>query len=73
MVEGFWRLIAQYRANLVGGVPTTIGAVLEMPLDGADINAVRAGITGAASLPPAVGERFRQVTGHDLYEVYGMT
>lgn len=73
MVQGFWRLVAQYKATLVGGVPTSMGAVLEVPLDGADISAVRAGITGAALLPPAVGNRFRQVTGCNLYEVYGMT
>lgn len=73
MVQGFWRLAAQYKATLVGGVPTSMGAVLEVPLDGADISAVRAGITGAALLPPAVSERFRQVTGCNLYEVYGMT
>jgi fatty-acyl-CoA synthase len=73
MVQGFWRLVAQYKATLVGGVPTSIGAILEVPLDGADISAVRAGITGAALLPPAVGERFRQVTDRNLYEVYGMT
>lgn len=73
MVQGFWRLVAQYKATLVGGVPTSMGAVLEVPLDGADISAVRAGITGAALLPPAVRERFRQVTGCNLYEVYGMT
>jgi fatty-acyl-CoA synthase len=73
MVQGFWRLVAQYKATLVGGVPTSMGAVLEVPLEGSDISAVRAGITGAALLPPAVGERFRQVTGRNLYEVYGMT
>jgi fatty-acyl-CoA synthase len=73
MVQGFWRLVAQYGATLVGAVPTSVGAVLEVPLDGADISAVRAGFCGAASLPPAVGERFRRVTGRGLFEVYGMT
>jgi fatty-acyl-CoA synthase len=73
MVSGFWRLVAQYGATLVGAVPTSVGAVLEVPLDGADISAVRAGFCGAALLPPAVGERFRQVTGRGLFEVYGMT
>jgi len=57
----------------VGAVPTSVGAVLDVPLDGADISAVRAGFCGAALLPPAVGERFRQVTGRGLFEVYGMT
>ncbi len=73
MVQGFWRLVAQYKATLVGGVPTSMGAVLDVALDGADISAVRAGVTGAALLPPAVGARFRQVTGRNLFEVYGMT
>jgi fatty-acyl-CoA synthase len=73
MVQGFWRLVAQYKATLVGGVPTSMGAIMDVPLEGADISAVRAGITGAALLPPAVGERFRHATGRNLYEVYGMT
>ena len=73
MVQGFWRLVAQYGATRVGAVPTSIGAVLEVPLAGADIGAVRAGFTGAASLPAAVGARFREVTGRRLHEVYGMT
>ena len=73
MVQGYWRLVAQYGATLVGAVPTSLGAVLEVPLDGADITAMRAGFCGAASLPPAVAERFRQVTGRGLFEVYGMT
>ena len=73
MVQGFWRLVAQYRATRVGAVPTSLGAVLQVPLDGADISCVRAGFTGAASLPPAVGKRFREVTGRSLHEVYGMT
>ncbi len=73
MVAGFWRLVAQYKATLVGGVPTGLGAVLEVPPGDADISAVRAGLTGAALLPPAVGKRFRETTGHNLFEVYGMT
>ena len=73
MVQGFWRLVAQYKVTVAGGVPTSLGAVLEVPLDGADISAVRASATGAALLPPAVGERFRRVTGCPLFEIYGMT
>ncbi|MCP4073445.1 MAG: AMP-binding protein, partial [Hyphomicrobiales bacterium] len=73
MVEGFWRIVAQYKATLVGSVPTAVGAVLEIPVDGEDISCVRAGFCGAALLPPAIGQRFRQVTGCGLFEVYGMT
>jgi len=73
MVQGFWQIVDRHNATLVGSVPTAVGAGLEVPLDGADISSVRAGLTGAALLPPAIGERFRQVTGNNLYEVYGMT
>jgi fatty-acyl-CoA synthase len=73
IVEGFWRLVAQHKATLVGGVPTAIGAVLQVPVGDNDISNLRAGLTGAALLPPAVGTRFREVTGHYLYEILGMT
>jgi fatty-acyl-CoA synthase len=73
IVKGFWRLVAQHKATLVGGVPTAIGAVLQIPLDDNDISRLRAGLTGAALLPPAVGARFKEVTGCTLYEILGMT
>ncbi len=73
IVDGFWRLVAQHRATLVGGVPTAIGAVLQVPVGDHDISALRAGLTGAALLPPAVGTRFKEVTGRNLYEILGMT
>ncbi|MFT5798123.1 MAG: fatty-acyl-CoA synthase [Candidatus Azotimanducaceae bacterium] len=73
IVEGFWRLVAQHKVTLVGGVPTAIGAVLQVPVGEHDISALRVGLTGAALLPPAVGARFKDVTGCHLYEILGMT
>ena len=73
MVSGFWRIVERYGVTLAGAVPTSVGAVLEVPVGKSDISSIRAGFCGAASLPLAVGERFRQVTGKNLYEVYGMT
>lgn len=73
IVEGFWRLVAQYNITVVGGVPTALGAVLQVPVGDNDISAVRTGLTGAALLPPAVGTRFKNVTGCHLYEILGMT
>jgi len=73
MVQGFWRLVRQHGATLVGGVPTSVGAVLESPLVEGDVARVRAGFCGAAALPAAVGESFRQVVGRGLFQVYGMT
>ena len=73
IVEGFWRLVAQHNITVVGGVPTALGAVLQVPVGDNDISAVRTGLTGAALLPPAVGTRFKNVTGCHLYEILGMT
>jgi fatty-acyl-CoA synthase len=73
IIEGFWRLVAKHKATLVGGVPTALGAVLQVPVGDYDISAVRAGVTGAALLPPAVGKRFKDVTGCTLFEILGMT
>ena len=73
IVQGFWRLVAQHRATLVGGVPTVVGAVLQVPVEDNDISRLRAGLTGAALLPPAVGARFKEVTGRNLFKIFGMT
>ena len=73
MVSQFWRICERYGVTLAGAVPTSVGAVLDVPVGDADIGKIRAGFCGAASLPLAVGEKFRQVTGKTLYEVYGMT
>jgi fatty-acyl-CoA synthase len=73
MVQAYWRLCAQYGATLLGAVPTGIGAVLDVPCNGADLGAVRAAFSGAASLPSTYVERFRQITGRGLFEIYGMT
>lgn len=73
MVEGFWRICERYGVTLAGGVPTSIGAIAEVPLDGADISSVRGGLTGASSLPVAVSEKFEAMTGKRLNEIYGMT
>ena len=73
IVESFWRLVADHKVTLLAGVPTAIGAVLQTPLGDHDISAVRAGLTGASLLPPAVGQRFKDVTGTTLFEILGMT
>jgi fatty-acyl-CoA synthase len=73
MVNRFWHICERHGVTLAGAVPTSVGAILEVPVGDADISKIRAGFCGAASLPLAVGQRFRQVTGKNLYEVYGMT
>lgn len=73
IVKNIWRYAERYRATFIGGVPTSIGAMAEVPLDGCDISSVRLAFTGGASLPTAIGQRFEDRTGIPLLEQYGMT
>ena len=73
VVASFWRLVADHKVTIVGGVPTAIGAILQTPIGNHDITRVRAGATGASLLPPAVGQKFKEVTGCTLFEILGMT
>lgn len=73
MIASFWKIVERYRVTIVAAVPTAIGALVEVPLNGADLSHVRLGICGAASMPRAVAERFEQLTGKKLHEILGMT
>ena len=73
IVANFWHLVARHKVTVLAGVPAALSAALQVPVGDADISAVRTGFTGAALLPPAVGARFRDVTGCHLHEILGMT
>lgn len=73
MVTQFWQLCERYKVTIAGAVPTSIGAIAEVPVDGADLSSIRSGLTGASLLPVAVREKFVAVTGKPLNEIYGMT
>ena len=73
MVERFWRLCEIYGVTVAGGVPTSLGALAEVPTDGADLHRLRVAMTGASPLPAAVRERFEKVTRLTVKEIYGMT
>lgn len=73
MVRNYWVLAERYHATMLGSVPTAVGALSEVPLEGRDISSARMAQTGGAVLPAAVAERFEKLTGVPLLEQYGMT
>tara|TARA_R110002020_G_scaffold16823_5_gene59344 strand:+ start:1645 stop:3537 length:1893 start_codon:yes stop_codon:yes gene_type:complete len=73
VVERYWDIVAHHKATVVGGVPTSIGAVTNSWKPGTDVSSVRMAVTGGAVLPKAVGRRFTATTGIRLFETYGMT
>ena len=72
-IRTYWSLVDAFHVTVVGGVPTSITALAEIPVGNADISSVRMGLTGGAVCPKAVSERFTERTGIRLYETYGMT
>jgi fatty-acyl-CoA synthase len=73
IVRNYWRIAERYKATIVGGVPTAIVAISDVPVGDADISSVRMGFTGGALCPVPVGQRFEKKINGTLYEQYGMT
>ena len=73
VIQNYWRIVERFQATIVGGVPTSIAALAEVPIGNSDVASVRMALTGGAVLPRAVGERFEKRTGIRIFETYGMT
>lgn len=73
VLDNFWRLIEKYRGTMFTTVPTVVSALLERPLDGADISSLSYVICGAAPISPEVFRRFQEMTGANIQEGYGLT
>ncbi len=73
IVSNYWRFVERYSATIIGGVPTGLVAISQVPVDGANISSVRATFTGGSICPTSVSERFEAKVGGCVYEEYGMT
>ena len=72
IIKNFWKIVERYRATVIGGVPTALAALLNVPVD-ADISSARYSISGASLLPRAVALQYQQMTGTQIHEILGMT
>ena len=72
VIKAHWRIVEQFKLSVTGGIPTSINAMLECPID-ADIASLKYFISGGAPIPAALCERVKQLTGRELYQIYGMT
>ncbi|MEC5191336.1 MULTISPECIES: long-chain-fatty-acid--CoA ligase [unclassified Arthrobacter] len=72
--EGALQLMDRHNVNIFLGVPTMYVALLEAAKTSqVRPSALRYGISGGASLPLAVMEKFLDVFGIDIHEGYGLT
>jgi fatty-acyl-CoA synthase len=73
VIRDYWKLVERYRVTDLGGVPTTLGALANVPPD-ADISTLRPyTMTGSAGLPIQVSRYFEKTIGVRILSNYGMT
>ena len=73
VVKDIWKIVSHFGATIFGAVPTTIGAMANVPIDNNDISTLRLVLTGGASISSSVADRFEAMVGVPLVEQYGMT
>ena len=73
-VTHFWKIVEQHRVTHGGGVPTTLGALADIPVGDCDISSLRIAATGASICPLEIERRFlARWGGACVQQVYGMT
>lgn len=68
-----WQIIEATRPTIIGGIPSSLVALLDVPLNGADISTVRFCATGGAPMPAAAAAAFERQFGLPVHTIYGMT
>ena len=72
VMDNFWKLVERWQATFLITVPTAIAALMQRPVN-ADVSSLRTAISGSAALPIELYNRFKQATGVEIAEGYGLT
>jgi len=73
VISNIWRLVEHYRIASNICVPTSMAAILQVPVGDTDIRTLRLSVSGGSVVPDVVSDGVGQVTGHPLYQIYAMT
>lgn len=68
-----FRAIERHRATIFMGVPTFYHRLLKEGPEGRDLDSVRLFTSGSAGLPASDWRAWKERTGHEIVERYGMT
>ena len=71
-IETIWKNVERYRVTAIGGVPTVISALNEVPID-ADIGSLRVMLTGGSPLPTELADAFEKNVSKPVRNILGMT
>jgi fatty-acyl-CoA synthase len=73
VVANYWRIVERLRPTMIGGIPTTLVALLDVAKNGADLSSVKHCVTGGALVSATLTEAFTRRFGIPVHPVYGMT
>ena len=74
LVTNFWNIVEKYRISIGGAVPTSLGAIADVPVGDSDISSLRVTATGASICPPEIERRYlARWGGPCIQQLYGMT
>jgi fatty-acyl-CoA synthase len=72
-MPNIWKLVDRYKPELLGGVPTVLGAVLNVPIDGCEVSSIRKCTGGGSAIPVPIADAYKHRFGIPILETYGMT
>ena len=72
-MPNIWRLVERYKPELLAGVPTVLGAVLNAPIEGRDVSSIRKVSGGGSAIPVPVADAYKHRFNLPVLETYGMT
>jgi len=73
VMDNLWNIMAHYKCNTLGGVPTVFQFLNNLPFGGADLSNLSVATCGSAPLPVEVANQFTKKTGIPILEGYGLT
>jgi fatty-acyl-CoA synthase len=73
IVQNLWALVARFRPTVLGMVPTSWGAVLNVASDGHDLSSVKLCNVGGSTMPVEIAKAVRAKLQSPVVEGWGMT
>ena len=73
VAANFWRIVERHGVTFMAGVPTVLAALMNVPVDDADISSLRVALTGGTPLPTDLAAAFEAQFGIPIRNLFGMT
>jgi fatty-acyl-CoA synthase len=73
LIGNLWKHVERFRPTVLAMVPTSWGAALNTPVDGADVSSVRLCHAGGAAMPVEMAKTVERTLGCQIVEGWGMT